>query len=120
MPNIQKFEHLFSVERIATSRLKRAVIAASTSGNNTIVAAVPGKIIRVYQLLVVATDAVTTRWESAAGGTALTGLMPLVASSGYAPSFCPVGHFETVEGELLNLELSAAVMVGGWIVYGEI
>jgi hypothetical protein len=120
MPNIQKFEHLFSTDRVASARLKRAVIAAGTSGNNTIVAAVPGKIIRVYQLLLVSAGEVTTRWESAAGGTALTGFMPLVASSGYAPSFCPVGHFETVEGELLNLELSATITVGGWIVYGEI
>ncbi len=123
MPDIQKFEYLCSTDRTGTSatssRMKRAVIDCA-SGNNTIVAAVPGKVIRVYQLVLISAGTVLTRWESATGGTALTGQMSLVANSGYAPPFNPFGHFETLEGELLNLELSDAISVDGWLLYAEI
>ncbi len=120
MPDIQKFEYLISTDRTAAQRIKRAVIDCASSGDNTIVAAVTGKIIRVYQLVVVSAGTVTTRWESGASGTALTGQMSLVANSGYAPPFNPFGHFETAEGALLNLELSAAESVDGWLLYAEI
>jgi hypothetical protein len=115
---MQKFEFLCNTER--TPRIKRAIIAAASSGNNEIVAAVTGKIIRVYQLVVVSAGTVTTRWESAADGTALTGQIPLVANSGYAPPWNPMGHFETAAGQALNLELSGAIAVAGWLSYAEI
>jgi hypothetical protein len=120
MPNIQKFEHLISTDLTADQRIKRAVIAASTSGDNTIVAAVTGKIIRVYAVVLVSAGTVTVRWESGASGTALTGQVPLVASSGYAPPFNPFGHFETAASALLNLELSDTIAVAGWLTYAEI
>jgi hypothetical protein len=120
LPDIQKFEYLCSTDRAATSRMKRAIIDCATSGDNTIVAAVTGKIIRVYQVVLIAAGTVTTRWESGAGGTALTGQMSLVVNSGYAPPFNPFGHFETAESALLNLELSDAISVDGWLLYAEI
>lgn len=99
---------------------KFAVIHHNTNGDNTIIAAVAGKKIRVLDIVIIAAGTTTVRFESGAGGTALTGQMSLVAQSGLAPGFCPVGHFETAAGSLLNLELSAAVFVDGWIVYVEV
>lgn len=99
---------------------KFAVIDAATSGDNTLVASVAGKKIRVLALFLVAAGTVTTRFESGAGGTALTGQMNLVANSGFSLPFNPVGWFETAATTLLNLELSAAVSVDGCLTYVEV
>jgi hypothetical protein len=95
-----------------------AAIAAASSGNNTLVAAVAGKRIRVLAgSLTMTGTAVTIRFESAADGTALTGQMTPAQGQTIPLPFCPVGHFETVAGELLNLELGGAQSVTGWLVY---
>ncbi|HKS27836.1 MAG TPA: hypothetical protein VJS44_08455 [Pyrinomonadaceae bacterium] len=100
--------------------VKRAVIDCANSGDNTLVAAVTGKSIRVLNIVLIASAAVTVRFESGAGGAALTGQMQLAANGGFAPGFDPFGHFQTAAGELLNLELSGAVSVDGWLTYVEV
>lgn len=100
--------------------VKRAVIDDASSGDNTLVAAVTDKVIRVYDVVLIAAGTVTVRFEDGAGGTALTGQMELTAQVGFAPGFNPVGHFETSESTLLNLELSAAISVDGWLIYAEV
>lgn len=102
------------------SEAKYAVIAHNTGGDNTIVAAVAGKKIRVLALFQVATGAVATRYESGAGGTALTGVMAMAANGVLALPFNPVGWFETAAGALLNLELGGAVVVSGGVTYVEV
>lgn len=99
---------------------KFAVIDHATNGNNTLVAAVTGKKIRVLDIVLISSGTTTVRFQSGAGGTALTGQMSLTAQSGLAPGFCPVGHFETAAGALLNMELNAAVSIDGWLVYVEV
>lgn len=99
---------------------KFAVINAATSGNNTLVAAVTAKKIRVVQFSLVLGAATTVRFESGADGTALTGLMEFAANSGISPGYCPIGFFETAANTLLNLELSAANNADGWLVYVEV
>lgn len=92
-------------------------INAGSSGDNTLLAAVANRRIIVHQLFIVAAGAVNVRFESGAGGTALTGQMPLVASSGFVLPFSEAGWFETAAGVLLNLELSGAVGVHGCFKY---
>jgi hypothetical protein len=99
---------------------KFAVIDAATSGDNTLVAAVTAKKIRVVSLFLVSAGTVTARFESGASGTALTGQMNLVANSGFSLPFNPVGWFETGSNTLLNLELSGAVSVDGCLTYVEV
>lgn len=99
---------------------KFAIIDAATSGDNTIVAAVNPKKIRVLSVWFIASAAVTARFESGAGGTALTGQMQIAANGGFVLPFNPVGWFETASNTLLNLELSGAVSVDGSIVYVEV
>lgn len=108
------------VQGTTTTIIKRAAIDAATSGNNTIVAAVAGKKIRVLAVTLVGAGSVTARFESDADGTALTGQMTLAASTVVELGYNPAGWFETVSGELLNLELSGAVSVDGCIVYAEV
>ena len=99
---------------------KFAAIDAATSGDNTLVAAVASKKIRVLALFLVAAGTVNVRLESGAGGTALTGQMNLVANTGFVLPFNPAGWFETAVNTLLNLELSAAISVDGALTYVEV
>lgn len=100
---------------------KFAPIAASSSGNNTLVAAVTGKKIRVLAYNLMGNGAVNAKFQSGAGGTDLTGLKYIAAAgSGICAPFNPVGWFETASNTLLNLNLSGAVAVGGELVYVEV
>lgn len=99
---------------------KFAIIDAATSGDNTLVAAVTAKKIRVLAAFLVSAGTVNTRFESGAGGTALTGQMNLVANTGFVLPFNPAGWFETASNTLLNLELSAAISVDGCLTYIEV
>jgi hypothetical protein len=106
--------------RLPDTAIKRAAVSGATSGNNTLVAAVTGKKIKVLGLVLVAASAVDVRLESGAGGTALTGVMSLTA--GHLQLILPLAEpgyhwVETAAGALLNLELGGAVQVSGMIVY---
>src|SRR6266542_2409105 len=102
----------------ARSESQFAAISPSTT-NTTIVAAVTGRKIRVLGLVLVASGgANTASLESTAGGTALTGPMPIAATTGALTlPYNPVGWGETASGALLNLKLTAATAVGGAISY---
>lgn len=104
----------------ANDDYKYAVIDEATSGNNTLVAAVASRKIRVLAYVMVASGDVTARFEDGAGGTALTGQMDLTTNSGVSAAFNPAGWFETGTNTLLNLELDAAVSVDGHLTYIEV
>ena len=99
---------------------KFVIIDCASSGDNTILAAVSSKKIRVLALFLVAAGTTTVRFESGAGGTALTGQMSLDVNTGFALPFNPVGWFETAATTLLNCELSAAISVDGCLTYIEV
>lgn len=98
---------------------KFAVIAASSSGDNTLIAAVTGKKIRVVEYMLVAAGTVSVKFRSGATPD-LTGAMPMVANSSLVGGYCPVGMFETVAGLPLTLNLSGAVAVTGHLTYIEV
>jgi hypothetical protein len=101
--------------------VKYAAIAASSSGNNTIVAAVTSKKIRVLAYNLMGNGAVNAKWQSGAGGTDLTGLKYIAAAGGgICAPYNKDGWFETASGALLNLNLSGAVAVGGELTYIEV
>lgn len=101
-----------------------ASISTSASGDTTIVAAQPGRKIRVLNYTVIAAGDVSIRWKS--GSNNITGAMALATNGGAAPSGTgqsPSGHiglFETNVGEALILNLSAAIAVGGHLAYQSI
>jgi hypothetical protein len=99
---------------------KFAIIDAATSGDNTLLAAVTSKKIRVHALWLVAAGTVNVRFESGAGGTALSGQANLVANTGFVLDWNPAGWFETASNTLLNLELSAAISCDGGFLYTEV
>jgi hypothetical protein len=112
----------FNMTMLALDRfvVKRKPIDHATSGDNELVAAVPRKKIVVLACLLISVGDITVRFESGAGGTALTGQMTFVQATGFALQHNPVGWFETSAGEALNLELSSASSVDGVIVYIEV
>lgn len=113
-------KHEFLADKTPLTGFKRVAVSAAGAGNNTLIAAVTGKRIRVYQVLLVAAGTVTLKFQSGAGGTDLTGAMALATSVGFSSGWNPVGHFETAAGALLNASLGGAVSVAGWIVYAEV
>lgn len=102
-----------------TSEIFHASINASSSGDNTIVAAREGKRVVVLLYVIICSDAVDITWESS-GGTVLDGPCSFASNGGAAPPYCEHGHFKTAKGEGLVLNLSSAVQVGGHILYGLI
>ena len=109
--------------KISPTGVKRAVINCGTSGDNELVAAVTGKKIKVLGVVLFPAGDVSIRFESGAGGTALTGVMPLNGASGMkdrlilTPVAPGLHYFETASGGSLNLELSGAVDVDGFLLY---
>jgi hypothetical protein len=101
-----------------TLNVERVAIAA-TGTDNTLVAAISGKKIRVLQLVMVASAALVARFESGTGGTALTGQMSLAANQLFTLPYSPHGWFETAAGSLLNLELSTSAC-HGFLIYAEL
>ncbi len=98
-----------------------AAISASSSGANTVVAAVGARKIRVLNYLLVSAGTVTATWKS--DTTGISGALPLVANSaiscagGSHNANGPEGVLETAGGEALVLSLSGAVAVTGHIRY---
>lgn len=92
--------------------------SANTSGVTTIVAATPGKHIKVLSWSVSVNAAVNFKWQSSVTPTDLTGLFYGTTNNSFFPhAFNPVGHFQTLSSEALNINLSGAVAVGISLVY---
>jgi len=99
---------------------KYAAVSASTSGNNTLVSAVASKKILVLGIVMIADGDVNATLEDGAGGTALSGALPLTSNSGFSAAFSEVGWCKTSTNTLLNLALDGAVQVSGFLTYTEI
>lgn len=102
----------------STSEFKYAVITAASGDTSIIAAAGAGIKIRVLAYVAIAGGTTTCRFESGAGGTALTGVMQLVANTGAAASFNPAGWFETGDNAALSLESTGDI--DGHLTYVEI
>lgn len=98
---------------------KTADINDAASGDNTIVAAVTGKRIKVYAVFLNATGTVNCKWKDGAS-TDLTGDMNFQAREGYTGDVDPPAFLlATSAGNALVLNLSAAVAVDGWVAYWD-
>jgi len=100
-----------------TGPVKYANINVSAATSNEIVAAVAEKQIRVLGMFVYAASAVTVTVEDE-DGTDLIGPTALGDSgSGWVLPPHELGHQEAPTGKALHLLLSAAVQVGGCVIY---
>lgn len=94
-----------------------AVITTSSSGVTNVVAAVTSKKIRVLAFVLTSNAAVNAKFQSHVTPTDLTGLLYMGASGILPGAYNPKGHFQTLSGEALDINLSGAVTVGGWMIY---
>ena len=102
---------------------KFALINATSAGSNTLVAGVPNKKIRLLAVTTLSDANVTLQFLSNA--TPISGPLPVLASGGLATSIGQLGTggqgvfglMETEPGEALNLNLSGAANVGGFLTY---
>ena len=92
--------------RVTGEEIKDAVISITGSGQQVVVAAVPGKKIRVVSFWIIVDAATAVTWQN--GTTDITGAAPLAINGGWVVDFSPVGHFETAVGAALNIELGTS------------
>ena len=102
------------------SEIQYAAVDVSSAGDNTIVAAVAGKKIRLLSIFLITSSNLAIAFESGASGVALTGDMELSRKTPFVLPFNPEGWFETAEGALLNLELGGATAMAGCLSYVEV
>ena len=91
--------------------IQHIAIEENTTGDHTLVAAVPGQPIIVLAYTLVVADAVNVTFAGASGD--LSGSMPFAANGGASPPYNPAGHFVTAPGEALLLNLDDNVAVAG-------
>lgn len=103
-----------------TTALTPKFATISVSATGTLVALVSAKKIRVLSYVLVANGAVNVKFQSHVTPTDKTGLFYLIANTGVSSGYSPVGHFESIAGEALDLNLSASVAVGGHLTYVEV
>lgn len=101
-------------------QVKLASISAASSGDNTIVAAVADKKIRVLACVLSASNQVNAYFRSGTAGDQKSGIMYMAQYGGAVRDHNPHGWFETDAGDALVLNLSGAVAVGGEITYIEV
>ncbi len=102
------------------SEVQYAAFDFENAGDNTLVAAVSGKKIRVLSLLLIPASAMDVRLEDGAGGDPLTGVMNIGAKAFACMPYNAGGWFETSAGNLLNLELGGAQQTSGCLSYVEV
>ena len=92
-------------------------IEVSASGNTLLITGVAARRIRILAIFLVAASAVTVRFLSGDGSTALTGPMAIAGNGGFVIPFNPAGWFESNNGEGVILNLSGAISVAGSFTY---
>lgn len=103
---------------------KFAPIAAATSGNNSLVAAVTGKKIRVLAMFLIAGAAGNIYFTAGNSGTVVFGgssnKIQLPDNGGFVLPFSLAGWFETSAGTALVLNASSTGPFSGGLVYVEV
>jgi hypothetical protein len=95
-----------------------AAINVNASGDNAIVAAVSGKKIKVSKAVVINQVATANAVKFRTGSSDLHAAMPLPLAVGQGITVdAPRDELQTVAGAALNLNLSAATAVTGYVIY---
>jgi hypothetical protein len=96
--------------------VQSAVINTNVFGVTHLVTGTVGQFIKVLAFHIVCAGAVSVSFQSS-GGSVISGPMAFSANGGMAPPYVPIGHFETLTGEGLDINLSATIQVGGCLKY---
>jgi hypothetical protein len=95
-----------------TYAVQRSFANATASGENTVLSAVPGKIIRVISYSVGPVSAAVNVFFDDPTTGAISSTKYLSAFTGYGRAMNVYGHFETAVGQALRINLSGTANVG--------
>jgi hypothetical protein len=100
-------------------QIHQAAISFTTTGDNTVIAGVAGKVITIVSMVLVSTGTTNITVKDGTGGTALSGAMPLAAG---VPLVLPpdptVDWYQSaVAGNNFVLNQSGAVQISGTVWY---
>lgn len=98
---------------------KFKVISVANSGNNTLIAAVASKKIRVLAMVLIGAGTIVT-FKDGTSGSAISGALDMQNVAAFVLDFSPGGWFETSVNTLLNMNTSDATAVTGFLVYVEV
>ena len=110
-----------AVAIIQRKTLKRVAGSCTTSGNNSIIAAVGGKTIKVFSYCLQGNGTVNAKFTDGAGGTQLSALWNLISGMNILPAAIqpPSYLFKTTAGNELTMNLSGTVVVQYEITYTD-
>ncbi|MEE8234319.1 MAG: hypothetical protein V3R41_06540 [Gammaproteobacteria bacterium] len=91
----------------------------SSTGDNTIVAAVPGKRIKVVQIMMTADAQATVKFTDGAGGSVLCGPQSMVEGVPLVFPFCSLGWMITSVNTAFVVNFSDATNIGGCVCHLE-
>ena len=95
-------------------------VKVDLSATGTVAPLAAAQKIRVVAYVLVANGTVNANWQSHTTTATKTGPLYLVANTGVSAGYNPLGWFDTVAGEALDLALSAGVAVGGHVTYVKV
>lgn len=94
-----------------------AVIDTGALGDQTLIAAVANKSIRLLALKMMSAAAVLVQFKSNPGGNVLSGAFSLPINGDLTMPFSPVGWLQTAVGHSLEMNLSLGIAIDGVLVY---
>ena len=98
----------------------RASISFSASGDNTLVAGIASKIVRVYRIFLVVSAATNLTFvDGTPGGTNFDGALAMSANGGLTLDFSEEPWFVTSAGNAFVLNQSGSAQIGGCIYYQQ-
>ncbi len=99
------------------TQLSVPIVASASGVTNLIAAPGAGKTIIVTGFGLMSNGTVNVKFQSHVTPTDLTGLFYLVANTGISVAPNPAGIFSCLVGEALDINLTGAVAVGGFLTY---
>ena len=102
---------------LVATQLSSAVVNIPGDASTNLVAAVAGKTVRLFRVLLIMDAATSITFKSAA--TALSGPMPIAANGGFILDFNGDPWYQTVAGEALVLVQTGTANIGGTVWYGQ-
>ena len=107
---------MFNYLQVSPEYLANVAVDTATAASNVIVAPKSGYFVRVISGMVMSAGTTNVTFEDN-DGTNISGAIPLIANVGFIIPECSGGAFDVPNGKGLNLLLSAAIQVSGWIRY---
>ena len=98
--------------------ISEAALNFASSGDNTIVSASSGKIVRIFRIFFVVAGDVNVKMKDGAG-TDLTAAMTMKTGGSFVLDYDSFPWFSTVAGNAFLINLSGAVQVSGRIYYTQ-